>query len=164
MKKEKDWFKDRGYPHFSNKTPISIRKNIENYVSNPTKVAKHSFLPLLFKEIKQRRYKESLINGVLKRSHKKIENGKLVSNTKVRNIMYATHIDAQIYSYYTKKIITPKYEAYLSTNELLSNSISAYRQIKTNDGLKFKNNVHFAKDVFEEIRRRQNCVSLVLDI
>ena len=164
MKKEKDWFKDRGYPHFSNKTPVSVRKQVENYVSNPKKISKHSFFPLIFKEIKQRRYKTSNFNGEFKRSHKKYENGKIVSNTKIRNILYASHIDAHIYSYYTQKIITPKYEEYLKINPNLSNSITAYRQIETLDKLKFKNNVHFAKDVFDEIKKRKNCVALVLDI
>jgi len=164
MKKEKDWFKDRGYPHFSNKTPKRIRKSVKYYVSNPNKVAKHSFLPLIYKEIRQRRYKLSNFNEIARRSHKKLEKGKTVSNTKIRKILYATHIDAHIYSYYTKKIITPKYEAYLRQNSLLSNSITAYRQIETDDKLKFKNNVHFAKDVFDEIKNRKNCVVLVLDI
>ncbi|WP_370398209.1 reverse transcriptase domain-containing protein [Tenacibaculum dicentrarchi] len=167
-KKQKDWFKDRGYPHFSNRTPLSVRKKVESYISNPQKVAKHSFLPLIFKEIKQRRYKESNFgdenNSEIRRSHKKLKNGKIISNTKVREILYATHIDAHVYSYYTQKIITPKYEAYLSKNELLSNAITAYRRIKTDDKLKFKNNVHFAKNVFDEIKKRQNCVALVLDI
>lgn len=163
-KKEKDWFKDRGYPHFSNKTPMSIRKKVEHYVSNPQKVAKHSFLPLIFKEIKQRRYKESDFNGIVRRSHKKLKDGNLVSNTKIREILYATHIDAHIYSYYTQKIITPKYESYLDKNKLLSEAITAYRRIETKDKLTFKNNVHFAKDVFSEIKRRENCVALVLDI
>lgn len=163
-KKEKDWFKDRGYPHFSNKTPMSVRKKVEHYVSNPLKVAKHSFSPLIFKEIKQRRYKESSFNGELKRSHKKLKDGDLVSNTKIREILYATHLDAHVYSYYTQKIITPKYEAYLSKNKLLSDSITAYRRIETEDKVKFKNNVHFAKDVFNEIKKRENCVALVLDI
>ena len=163
-KKEKDWFKDRGYPHFSNKTPMSVRNKMNHYVSNPLKVAKHSFLPLLFKEIKQRRYKESEFNGVFRRSHKKLKDGNLISNTKIREILYATHIDAHVYSYYTQKIITPKYESYLSKNELLSDSITAYRRIETEDKVKFKNNVHFAKDVFSEIKRRENCVALVLDI
>lgn len=164
MKKQKDWFKDRGYPHFSNKTPISIRRVMEYYVSNPQKVARHSFSPLIFKEIKQRRYKLSDFNDVLKRSHKKFINGEFVSNTKIREILYATHIDAHVFSYYAQKVITPKYEAYLKTKHLLSNSITAYRQIETDDKLKFKNNVHFAKDVFNEIIRRENCVALVLDI
>lgn len=164
MKKNKDWFKDRGYPHFSNKTPLAVRKRIESYVSNPEKVARHSFHPLIFKEIKQRRYKESLFNGKVRRSHKKEKNGKIISNTKIREILYATHIDAHVYSYYTQKIITPKYEAYLKQCPILSHSISAYRRIETDDTFKFKNNVHFAKDVFNEIRKRENCVSLVLDI
>ena len=163
-KKEKDWFKDRGYPHFSNKTPMSVREKVKYYVSNPQKIAKHSFLPLIFKEIKQRRYKESDFNGELKRSHKKLKEGDLVSNTKVREILYATHIDAHVYSYYTQKIITPKYESYLNKNRLLSESITAYRRIETEDKVKFKNNVHFAKDVFDEIKNRENCVALVLDI
>ena len=164
MKKEKDWFKNRGYPHFSNKTPLSIRKNIESYVSNPQKIAKHSFLPLIYKEIRQRRYKESIFDGEKRRSHKKWKNGKIISNIKIREILYATHIDAHIYSYYTQQIITPRYETYLKLNPLLSNSITAYRQIETEDKKKFKNNVHFAKDVFNEIKRRGNCVALVLDI
>ncbi|APU08876.1 RNA-directed DNA polymerase (Reverse transcriptase) [Cellulophaga lytica] len=164
MKAQKDWFKDRGYPHFTNKTPVSIRKNVERYVTNPKKVTKHSFSPLIFKEIKQRRYKLSDFNGVERRSHKKLKKGKIISNRKIREILYATHIDAHIYSYYAQKIITPKYEAYLNKNQQLSNSITAYRQIETEDKIKFKNNVHFAKDVFEEIKRRENCVVLVLDI
>lgn len=164
-KKEKDWFKDRGYPHFSNKTPKSVRKNVFHYITSRDKVAKHSFLPLIFKEIKQRRYKESEFNGILKRSHKKLnKEGGIISNTKIRPILYATHIDAHIYSYYTQKIITPKYESYLKKNKLLSDSITAYRRIETDDKLKFKNNVHFAKDVFDEIKKRKNCVALVLDI
>lgn len=164
MRAQKDWFKDRGYPHFTNKTPMSIRKNIERYVTNQKKVAQHSFSPLIFKEIKQRRYKLSDFNGVQKRSHKKIKEGKVVSNTKIREILYATHLDAHVYSYYAQQIITPKYEAYLKQDTLLSNAITAYRQIETDDKVKFKNNVHFAKDVFNEIKRRENCVALVLDI
>ncbi|QXP69949.1 RNA-directed DNA polymerase (Reverse transcriptase) [Polaribacter sp. R2A056_3_33] len=163
-KKEKDWFKDRGYPHFSNKTPMSVKEKVKHYVFNPIKIAKHSFSPLIFKEIKQRRYKESCFDGELKRSHKKLKEGDLVSNTKIREILYATHMDAHVYSYYTQKIITPKYESYLSKNKLLSESITAYRRIETEDNVKFKNNVHFAKDVFDEIKRRENCVALVLDI
>jgi hypothetical protein len=165
MVKEKDWFKDRGYPHFSNKTPLSIKKDIESYISNVKKVAKHSFYPLIFKEIKQRRYKLSDFNGELRRSHKKLDKkGNIVSNTKIREILYASHIDAHIYSYYTQKIITPKYEEYLNKNKNLSDSISAYRQIFTDDKLKYKNNVHFAKDIFNEIKERENCVVLAFDI
>jgi hypothetical protein len=165
MVKEKDWFKDRGYPHFSNKTPLSIKKDIEGYISNAKKIAQHSFYPLIFKEIKQRRYKLSNFNGEQRRSHKKLDKKEnIVSNTKIREILYASHIDAHIYSYYTQKIITPKYEEYLGENKILSESISAYRQILTDDKVKFKNNVHFAKDIFDEIKNRENCVVLAFDV
>lgn len=165
MIKQKDWFKDRGYPHFSNKTPLLIRNNIERYVSNPQKVSKHSFHPLIFKEIKQRRYKLSNFNGIERHSHKKLDKkGKIVSNAKIREILYATHIDAHIYSYYTQKVISPKYETYLNRNKVLSEAISAYRQILTEDKIKFKNNVHFAKDIFDEIKKRGNCVVLAFDV
>lgn len=155
MKKnsEKDWFKNRGYIHFSNKTSFREKKRILNYLINKQNIANHSFYPLIFKEIKQRRYKESEFNGIIRRSHKKIKGNKFVRNTKIREILYATHIDAHIYSYYTQKIITPKYEAYLKQFPELSKSITAYRQIKTEDELKFKNNVHFAKEVFSEIKK-----------
>lgn len=165
MKRNKDWFKDRGYPHFTNKTPISRKKEIESYISNAKKIAEHSFSPLIFKEIKQRRYKLSNFYGELKRSHKKIDaEGNISSNTKIREILYATHIDAHIYSYYTQKIIAPKYETYLKNNDGLSNCITAYRQILTDDKTKFKNNVHFAKDVFDEVKKRKNCIVLAFDI
>ncbi|MEW4924725.1 reverse transcriptase domain-containing protein [Algibacter sp. 2305UL17-15] len=164
MRIHKDWYKDRGYPHFTNKTPMSIRKNIERYITNNKKVAQHSFSPLIFKEIKQRRYKLSKFKGIQRRSHKKTKKGRIVTNKKIREILYATHIDAHIYSYYTQQIISPKYEAYIQKNDILSESITAYRQIETKDKLKFKNNVNFAKDVFDEINRRENCVALVLDI
>lgn len=161
--KQKDWFKDRGYPHFSNKTPLSVRSNIEKYVTNSDKVAKHSFYPLIFKEIKQRRYKTSEFDGVEKRSHKKIKDGLVVPNAKIREILYATHIDAHIYSYYTRKL-SDRYEEYLKNNIQVSDSISAYRQIRTLCDTKFKNNVHFAKDVFDEIKSRVECVALCFDI
>src|SRR5690606_35385897 len=133
------------------------------YIKNSRKISQHSFLPLIFKEIKQRRYKLSDFNGTKRRSHKKLKEGKIISNTKTREILYSTHIDAHIFSYYTQKVISPKYENYLKKNNLLSNSVSAYRRIRTDDNLKYKNNVHFAKDVFCEIKRRDRCVTLVMD-
>lgn len=164
MQKEKDWFKDRGYPHFSSKTPIRTKKIIEKYVSDEKKVAAHSFVPLIYKEIKQRRYKFSNFDGIWKHSHKKIKNGKVISNAKIREILYATHIDSHIYSFYTQKIIGPKYESILKKNIALDEAVTAYRQIKTEDELGHKNNIHFAKDVFDEIKKRGNCMVMAFDI
>jgi len=161
---QKDWFKERGYPHFTNKTPKKVRKGVEKYIKARNKVAIHSFSPLIFKEIKQRRFKLSEFDGELRRSHRKISKNRIQSTTKVREILYSTHIDSHIYSYYTHKIIGPRYEEYLKKNTDLNVSITAYRRIKTIDGLKHKNNVHFAQDVFDEIKRRRNCAVLAFDI
>ena len=164
MNKKKDWFKVRGYTHLTNNIPIHLRQRVYRKVSNPKYVSKHSFSPLLFKEIKQRRYKEFKDNGELRRSHKKIKNGKFVSNTKIRKILYASHMDANIYSYYAQKIIQPKYESFLKQDPDLSSAVTAYRQILTKDKKKFKNNIHFAKEVFDEIKKRGECVVLAFDI
>jgi hypothetical protein len=50
-KKQKDWFKIKRYPHIGLPlNPMSDRyKWIEKYVTNPEKVAKHSFLPFIHK-------------------------------------------------------------------------------------------------------------------
>ncbi len=161
--KSKDWFKDRGYPHFSNRTPSDVRDSVEGYISKSHKVALHSFYPLILKEIKQRRYKLTNFDGIAKRSHRKSEHGVVSSNAKIREILYATHIDAHIYSFYNKNL-QARYEDYLLNDPHLSNSISAYRQIETLCKTKFKNNVHFAHDIFEHIKFRGNSVALAFDI
>jgi len=164
MIKEKDWFKERGYPHFTNKTPNRIRKGVEKYIKDRSNVATHSFSPLIFKEIKQRRFKLSQFDGVLKRSHRKVSKNKIQSTAKIREILYSTHIDSHIYSYYSHTIIGPKYEEHLKRDTDLDTAVTAYRRIKTIDGLKHKNNVHFAQDVFDEIKQRGNCAVLAFDI
>lgn len=159
-----DWFKNRGYPHFTKRTPIEEKAKVFRYITSTKLVAKHSFSPLLLKNISQRRYKLSDFGSTSKRSHLAIKNGLSTSNTKIREILYATHIDAHIYSYYSRKILTEKYEEYLKSNTHISASISAYRQIPTICNTKFKNNSHFAKDVFDEIKKRENCVALAFDV
>lgn len=163
-KKDKDWFKDRGYLHFTNRIPIDKRSSVLKYILDPKNIAQHSFSPLILKHIKQRRFKKSEFNGLSRRSHKTIEDGAYISNTKVRDIMYATHIDAHIYSYYTQKRLYPLYNDYLNSKNILTASVTAYRQIPSDNGKGYKNNVHFAKDAFDEIKSRENCVALTFDI
>lgn len=160
---KKDWFKDRGYLHLTNRINKKDQSHVFQYISNPEKVKKHRFSPLILRQTKNRRFKYS--DDLNRRSHKAVDDkGQIVSNTKVRPIMYATHIDSHIYSYYSHKIIQPKYEEYLKQNPILNSCITAYRQIETNDGVRYKYNVDFAKDVFDEIKDRQNCGVLAFDI
>ncbi|MEP2609051.1 MAG: reverse transcriptase domain-containing protein [Cyclobacteriaceae bacterium] len=161
--KKKDWFKDRGYLHLTNRINLSERPKVFSYLTNSDKIARHKFSPFIFRTIKNRRYKFSKDLG--RRSHKTIdENGDYISNAKIRPIMYATHIDSHIYSYYSKEIIQPLYEKELSKNDRLNESITAYRQIVTLDGERFKFNVDFAKEGFDEIKLRGNCGVLAFDI
>lgn len=165
MKKEKDWFKDRGYPHFTEKTPLQQKSKILTYIKKSKNISQHSFSPLILKNITQRRYKLTETKNGLKRSHKKIKNGIVISNKKIRPILYATHIDSHIYSYYSRVNLGEKYEAFIKKDKQLSEAITAYRQIKVHGyDDKFKNNVHFAKDVFDEIKRRGDCVAMAFDI
>ena len=72
----------------------------------------------------------SNFENVEKRSHKTFKNGKVTSNKKIREILYASHLDAHIYSFYNQKL-SKKYEEYLTNNSKTSDSISAYRQVET---------------------------------
>lgn len=162
-KNNKDWFKDRGYLHLTNRISKNEKSNVFQYTSKPEKVRKHRFSPFILKQTKSRRFKYS--EDLKSRSHKAVDDkGQVISNVKLRPIMYATHIDSHIYSYYSQKIIQPKYEAYLRKNPELENCITAYRQIETDDCIRFKYNVDFAKDVFDEIKNRKNCGVLAFDI
>lgn len=162
MEKIKDWFKPRGYPHIDSKLSLNDRSIILKKVQNSRYVTAHAFLPLLFKTISVRRFKKvgKDDKGNAKYSHSK--DGK--PTKKVRPIHFASHIDAQIYAYYSQKILGPAYEKILNQIQGLSNCVSAYRSIKTPNGKGSKCNIHFAKDAFDEIERRGECIAIAMDI
>jgi len=160
---EKDWFKYRGYPHISNVVPLSKKKEMTYYVQSREKVAKHSFLPFILNQKIQRRYKR-VDADLAKRSHKKTNNGVTKSTKKVRPIMYSCHQDAHVYAYYSNEIIQPKYEELLKEDELLDQAVIAYRSLAREDGKGNKNNIYFAKEVFDEIKKRKNCTTILFDI
>lgn len=167
MEKTKDWYKIKGYLHLDNKLSMAQRKSIESFVTNPSRVATHSFLPLIYKIVSQRRYKivSSTDDGKPIRKHKKKDkNGKVKSTKKDRPIHYAAHKDAQIYSYYANKILLPAYENKLTKISGLSDCVSAYRKIPKENGEGNKCNIDFAADAFNEIKKRNNCVAIAVDI
>ncbi|WP_212590522.1 reverse transcriptase domain-containing protein [Williamwhitmania taraxaci] len=165
MKPNKDWFKPKGYLHLDDKITFDQRNLIQRKVSNVSFVGNHAFLPLLYKTVTQRKYKKiKQPNGIVRRSHTEIKNGKVIPTKKVRPIMYASHLDAQIYAYYANKVLGEKYEKLLKQTHALSNCICAYRKIPSDDGTKKKNNISFAHDAFQEIKRRGECAAIALDI
>ncbi|MDO9631309.1 MAG: hypothetical protein Q7I92_05355, partial [Humidesulfovibrio sp.] len=102
------WFKPRRYRHFD--WPVGTPDSIREKICSPKHVAEWSFFPFLKFEIATRKF--SKVGG---------------EKRKTRVIMYASHADACLYSYYASKI-SKKYEE-LIRNLNVDNHILAYRRI-----------------------------------
>lgn len=169
VKKEKDWFKLKRYPHIDN--PLLAKDRhvwIEPYVKNPLKVAAHNFYPLIHKKSKVRKFRKEYceVCGKLLYTNK---NGKKivrkVSDPKPRDLYYAGHLDALVYSYYAE-LLTKEYEKILSSKNL-TDVVTAYRKIPVTIGSKkHKCNIDFAVDVFKSINEypKDNFVAIAFDI
>lgn len=161
---KKDWFKARGYIHLTDKIREGDRSWVFRLVRNDEYIGrKHAFFPLLRKEVKTRRFKKCIDRyGHAYRGHVNQETGK--SNTKIREIEYATHLDSQIFAWY-RHLLTEQYEKYLKTIPGLSDCILAYRGSKHREpNGKGKTNVHFARDLIVEIKNRKPCAVLTFDV
>lgn len=150
------WFKIKGYYHISPQSSGTWKefKRIEQQITSESFVAKYAFYPLLHTTIDERRYKKIHPNKKdKKRAHSYIDKeGKPQKNIKQRPLHYANHFDALIMSYYANQLQT-KYDKLLEATPELHNSITAYRKIPTEANPdKKKGNIHFAKDVFDEIK------------
>ena len=103
-KEEKDWFKLKRYPHIG--YPINHNERhewVENYILNPVKISKHSFLPFIHKKSKVKKFRKKYneINGELTLYKKYDLEGVRHPDTKERELYYASHLDSLIYSYYS---------------------------------------------------------------
>ena len=127
--------------HFTKKLERKDRPAINNLVHNKAYVARHAFFPLLFYE------------KIILRRNKK---------PKKRPIAYATHLDTQILSFYAKQL-NQLYEKRIKQIPCLPACIIGYRRILTKEG-KGKRNIHFAKEVFDEINKLGDCHVLLMDI
>lgn len=161
MKKNKSWFRPKGYEHFTPRLTKKDSRFVSSYVKSEEEIAKHAFMPLVHAVIKERKYKYDAERK--KYSHRKLKEGRLIGTAKRRQIFYPAHLDAQIYSYYAHKIIGPRYNDILDQDPVLRDSIIAYRKLKTSGG-ESKNNIHFAHELFDFIRDQEECVVLTFDI
>lgn len=156
--------KARNYLHFDEK---KSSKKIFEYVSNKEKVSKHSFFPTISYSLKEEKIskKDKRIvpfKGTLK---SKYIIDQYSYKNKLRSINFPSHIDGNIYAYYSK-ILESNYLNFLSKNNLESNVI-AFRKITEIDNLgkeKSLCNIHFARNVFNFIKEKENCFVLCLDI
>ncbi len=160
-KRKSTWLKNRGYLHLTKQIDVSKeRGEILGKVKNKDYVAKHAFFPLIHTKIKVRRYKQA--EKAKKRSHS--YEGK--PHAKFRPLHYATHVDSMIFGYYGEQLQIA-YLKELDKTEHLSKCVTAYRRIV--DPAKkdtYKSTIHFAHEVFEEIKLRSEdgCWVLKFDI
>lgn len=133
-------FRRRTYLHFDK--PISEEK-ARAMATNPTTVESRGFLPMLRCDIK--------VNKIVRmpgNRHKPAE--------KIRPICYSSHHDAAIYSFYAKTL-SDLYEA-----EAVRSGISeVVTALRANAG---RCNIHAAKEVFDSIRVKGDCLVLAFDI
>lgn len=129
----------RKYVHFD--APLT-RKECRGLVTSPSAVSTHAFFPFLRHDIVRRK---------LKRSGK----GRVTKSLKIRDIRYAAHADAAIYSYYNF-LLCELYEK--KVIELgLSENVIAFRSLA-------KSNVDFANEAFEWIASNRPCKAFGFDV
>lgn len=155
VKKKKDWFKIKRYPHIG--LPLDSRdrfKWIEPYVTNPEKVASHSFLPFIHKTSKVKKFRKdySNVDGSINEKYKSGTKTLRKGSEKKRELFYASHLDSLIFSYYAV-LLSDLYENKIKENNL-GEVVNAYRSVPVNpskiDGPN-KCNIDFANDVFKHI-------------
>ncbi|EKN6128312.1 hypothetical protein DVQ59_22655, partial [Yersinia enterocolitica] len=137
---EHPWFRTRGYLHFDK--PISLKKTLR-LVTDPSKVAKHSFLPFITFDVKSYKISQDKITK------------KITKNEKERKIAYSSHVDSHIYAYYAA-ILSGIYEEKLKDYGVSSNVI-AFRALN-------KSNIEFANEAFNSIKNRKECGAVALDL
>lgn len=137
---------------------------------NKEYVAQYNFFPLIHIILKERKYKKIIDHkGSQRRAHSYIDKkGAHKRTIKPRPLHYASHMDALIFAYYAF-MLQAKYEERIENFPELKNSIIAYRRIPIAEGAKKnKGTIHFAHEIFEEIKKRSlndgECVVLAFDI
>lgn len=134
------WYRPRGYLHFD--APVG-RQKASSLVSNPQRVATHSFMPFVSYTIESSKVFEDPTTS------------KLIKKSKQRAISYSSHMDSHIYSFYAD-VLSEQYEKELLKFDL-TNEILAFRATG-------KSNVDFAANAFSEIKKRGACGVVALDV
>ncbi len=135
----------KGYLHFDPRFWFPDRfKEIKEIVSNPNALAKRSFHPFVKIIIETPRFKYN-------------EDEESYSlEIKKRPIIFASHKDALVLGFYSY-CLTKQYEEYIKRNKF-DECVLAYRTDLQ------KSNIQFAKEVFDYIKNREECVAIALDI
>lgn len=153
------WYKPKKYPHIG----VPNHRITIEYIKNSDKIARHSFVPFIRKNISIRRYRKTYDkNGkVLRGGCRKGADGSPNGSRKIREIHYANNMDSNIYSYYSY-ILNEGYESLLKKKGLIS-VVTAYRKVYDRSTNSSKNNIHFADEVFRFIKNKaaSECTAVI---
>lgn len=142
-----DWLKFKKYPHIGE--PLTKKRDekwLLEYVTIPSNIAKHKFVPLLHRTLSQRRYRP-LDNAPKNKYGKRV---RTQIDKKPRHIYFPSHLDSIVYSYYASLLATA-YDKYLEDKAYGHVSV-AYRKIPIRKGKKGnKSNIEFAYEAFKFI-------------
>ena len=157
-----DWIKAKGYVHITPTLNIhNDWKKLYYKIKNKKFISTYAFYPLIYAEIKERKYKKidkekHSNNSLSGRTHlfKNKKDNTFKRTRKIRPLHYASHFDSLVYGYYAD-ILSKKYQELLLNNKLLDDAVIAYRKIKVNENSEEgKSTIHFAKEAFDEISNR----------
>ena len=123
------------YTHFDRRQSLD---SCWSYITNRNNIKRHGFYPFIHYTIKSRRVKNGL----------RVE-------PKERQIYYASHIDGWIYRYYAR-LLNDKYNLRVKKDSLDYVAVAYRTDLK-------QSNIHFAKRVFDFIRKSNECMIVVGD-
>ena len=133
-----DWYPDKVYLHFDG--PLS-RVEATALVTDPQAVIRHSFLPLISFDKRERRYRRQKV-------------GPPIIYSKIRPIAYCSNRDTCIFAYYAHLLNEP-YER-LIRQLGIHDVVIGYRKLGSN--------IDLALAAFSDIRSRGSCVAFAYDI
>lgn len=146
-------YKKKGYLHLDHRFWFPedqdevkglLERKLQTFKVKNNRLEYHSFYPFLKILTKTPRYRYQF------------EEGQYDLETKIRPISFASHFDSLIMGYYSFAL-TKVYEDYIKKN-VFDESVLAYR---TDLG---KNNIQFAKEIFDTVKAKGECSTIALDI
>lgn len=153
------WLKEKGYLHLSPSLELGTNSNrIIKKVTSNKYIESYAFYPLIHTVISDRKFKKGNskkhTTSERKHTHYRLKTLHPVKNSKDRPLHYASHMDSVVFGYYAN-LIKEAYENLLCKEPLQDQAVIAYRKIETFNGSgKGKSNIHFAKECFDEIKKR----------
>lgn len=134
----------KNYLHFDKRIRFDT---VKNYVTSPSKIANHSFLPLIHYVHSFEKYKK--IDSTEKNNRP--------IKVKKRSIKYAGHLDNYIYKYYAD-YLNNHYYNHICKELGIDNCVIAYRNNKSG-----KSNIDFAADIINQIVNKKEAYIFIGD-